>query len=91
MVSCTFEKRKGPLERVLRSVNHAQARNKTEHTAWGNHMRIHDKDFKIDNSVLHKASIFARPGDDVTRKTREAIEVRDRKPIVNKTSGWQIV
>ena len=73
------------------SEHHAQARTRQPHTAWGDHMRTSHPDVQINKApIFHQGIILAQPDGDTTRKAREAIEIRDRKPAINKSGGWQI-
>ena len=41
--------------------------------------------------VFHNASVIATVNGEVTRKVREAIEIRDRKPLINKSKGLHLI
>ena len=38
-------------------------------------------------SVFHNASVIATVNGEITRKVREAIEIRNRKSLINKSKG----
>ena len=72
--------------------HHAHARNATKYTAWGDHMtEYHPMEIVQKAPVFHNASVIATVNGEITRKVREAIEIRDRKPLINKSKGWQLI
>ena len=84
----------GETKRTARSrirEHHAQARNNTPNTPWGDHMRLNHAEVEIAKApVFCNATILATTNREVTRKVREAIEIRDRRPSVNKCKGWHL-
>ena len=71
--------------------NHFQARNKTEGTAWGDHMRRHHPTENLDKEpVFFNAKILAVAPGESQRKLREAIEIREARPTINKSRGWTL-
>ena len=40
--------------------------------------------------IFHTAVVLAVEENNVTRKSREAVEIRDRKPSVSKCKGWYL-
>ena len=65
-----------------------QARNNTPNTPRGDHMRLNHAELEIAKTpVFCNATILATTNREVTRKVREAIEIRDRRPSVNKCKG----
>ena len=40
--------------------------------------------------IIHTAVVVAVEENNVTRKSREAAEIRDGKPSVNKCKGWHL-
>jgi len=72
--------------------HHVKARLRTPKTPWGIHMsRFHpDKDIGPRDRIFFGARILARESRAARRKIREAIEVRERKPSINITSGWSL-
>ena len=77
--------------RARMSEHHAQARNKICGTPWGDHMTSHHPQVTIEKvPIFHRAVVLAVEENNVTRKSREAVEIRDRKPSVNKCKGWHL-
>ena len=71
--------------------HHFQARNKTEGTAWGDHMCRHHPTEKLDKEpVFFNANILAVAPGESQRKLREAIEIREARPAINKSRGWTL-
>lgn len=71
--------------------HHFHARNSTPGTAWGDHMRQHHPEQKIDKEpVFGNARILAATSEDSQRKLREAIEIREIRPAINKSKGWTL-
>ena len=77
--------------RARMSEHHAQARNNICGTPWGDHMTSHHPQVTIEKApIFHRAVVLAVEENNVTRKSREAVEIRDRKPSVNKCKGWHL-
>ena len=71
--------------RAKMSEHHAQARNKICGTPYGDHMTSHHPQVTIEKVLIfHRAVVLAVEENNVTRKSREAVKIRDRKPSVNK-------
>ena len=71
--------------------HHFQARNRKEETPWGEHMRKKHPGVTLDKApVFGNCRIIADAPQATTRKIREAVEIRDRKPAVNRVGGWRI-
>ena len=71
--------------------HHFQARNKTEGTAWGDHMCRHHPTEKLDKElVFFNAKIPAVAPRESQRKLRVAIEIREARPAINKSQGWTL-
>ena len=67
----------------------ADARHKRPQTPWGKHFR--DKHAAADRVEFEKIHVIATAADIVTRKIREGAEIRDRKPAVNVSTGYQLL
>ena len=68
-----------------------QARDKIMNTPWGEHMRAyHPEEFVVKESAFRNAVILAQTTGDVMRKVREAVEIRDRRPTINRCKGWHL-
>ena len=71
--------------------HHMHARNKTANTPWGEHMRTHHpREVVSKEPVFGDALILAQTERDITRKVREAVEIRDREPAINRCKGWRL-
>ena len=70
--------------------HHADARKRTKNTPWGDHMKHCHPDTPVDKTPFFRATILAIELRVTRRKIREAIEIRDRKPQINKTKGWKL-
>ena len=91
---CNFcgEEYIGESQRPLRTrlkEHQLQARNRTKYTPWGEHMDKHRNE-QVEKKPVFAAKILAIEGDSNTRKAREAIEIRDKKPSINKSKGWSL-
>ena len=72
--------------------HHFQARNSKEESAWGKHMaECHPEVTLKKKPVFTNARVLATESSEVTRKFREAIEIRDRQPGVNRSTGWTLI
>ena len=95
-IRCKFcdEEYIGETKRTVRArigEHHAQARNRIKGSAWGDHMRRCHEEINICKvPAFHNATLVARPKYEVTRKVREAVEIRERKPLVNNSKGWEL-
>ena len=69
--------------------HHNQARNRCKETPWGMHMLSHPEQIVGKNPVF-AATILAIENNVTTRRTREAIEIRDRRPSINNSRGWTL-
>ena len=69
--------------------HHMQARNRYSETAWGEHMKTHPQK-KVDKEPVFTARLLAIERNDIARKAREAIEIRERRPTINRNKGWTI-
>ena len=65
------------------------ARNRQPETLWGEHMVLHPET-EMTKKPVFSASIIAQENDGVKRKLREAIEIRERRPAINRSKGWII-
>ena len=45
---------------------------------------------QVEKKPVFAAKILAIEGDSNTRKAREAIKIRDKKPPINKSKGWSL-
>ena len=82
----------GESQRALRTrlqehVN--QARNLKNETPWGEHMKKH-ANYRIGKEPIFAAKILATESSITARRSREAIEIRDRKPAINRNNGWSV-
>ena len=69
--------------------HHAAARNHSRNTPWGEHMLKH-LEVKVQKEPIFAATLLAVELNATTRKAREAIEIRDRKPLINRNKGWRL-
>jgi len=62
-------------------------------TPWGIHYQAKHADVKINSndSAISAVTILAHESDHATRKLREAVEIRHRKPEINITTGWTLL
>ena len=67
--------------------HHGQARNRKRGTPWGDHFEQHPE-VVIEKKPVFVAKVISTSGTETARKFREAIEIRDRKPRINKSKGW---
>ena len=51
-------------------------------------MRVEHPEVVLSKMPVFKVEILAVLKHEVTRKIREAIEIRERKPAINRTKGW---
>ena len=70
--------------------HHFQARNKIKQTAWGEHMREKHPEVDINKEPVFTAKILATVEMETKRKIREAIEIRERNPAINRSKGWLV-
>ena len=69
--------------------HHLQAKNRTNNTPWGEHMKLHP-DTEVGKKPIFKARLLARSEKETTRKIREAIEIRENCPEINRCKGWTL-
>ena len=94
LLKCKFcpEEYVGESQRSIRTrlqEHQADARKRSKDTPWGEHMMRH-MDAVIGKEPVFTANILAIEQAIVRRKVREAIEIRDRKPMINKNRGWRL-
>ena len=81
----------GETKRQVRSrlsEHHFQARNKSDGTAWGEHMRMKYPQVVLDKEpVFVNGSVLATAEQAPTRKYQEAVEIRDKQLAVNRCSS----
>ena len=67
-------------------------RNRRKDTPWGEHVLSFHKDIDCakEKTPIFTARILAFEENVIRRKAREAIEIRDRRPEVNRNGGWQL-
>lgn len=65
-----------------------QAGSGTADTPWGKHWKSRHKGEQV---RMRKMTILAREGDIINRKIREAIEIRDKKPTINISTGYRLL
>ena len=70
--------------------HHFQARNKTRQTAWGDHMREKHPRVEVGKAPIFSAKVLATVKMDTKRKIREAVEIRERSPTINRSKGWML-
>ena len=51
-------------------------------------MRMEHLEVVLSKMPIFKVAILAVVKDEETRKIREAMEIRERKPAINRTKGW---
>ena len=84
----------GETSRKLRertAEHHFQARNRKSETAWGEHMKQVHPSATIGKAPIFNVELIATSRNDVTRKFREAVEIRDRQPTINRNQGWSLM
>ena len=75
--------------RARTSEHHLQARNRKKDTPWGEHMLKHPE-IQISKAPVFTGSVIATLKSHTQRKVREAIEIRERNPQINRTKGWTL-
>ena len=80
------------LYRECTSSSFADTRTRRKDTPWGEHVPSFHKDIDCakKKTTIFTARILTFEENVVRRKAREAIEMRDRSPEVNRNSGWQL-
>ena len=81
----------GGTQRNIRTTlqeHHFDARNRRKETPWGEHMMQHPEEH-VSKTPVFTVRILASASDAIERKAREAIEIRDRSPSINRTRGWK--
>ena len=68
--------------------HHFQARNACKESPWGEHAKKHPE-ITISKQPIFVARILAICANNITRKVRESIEIRDRSPKINRSRGWK--
>ena len=85
----------GETKRPVRSrlsEHHFQARNKSDGTAWREHMRLKHPEVVLDKEpVFVNGSVLATAEQASTRKYREAVEIRDKQHVVNRCASWTLL
>ena len=84
----------GETSRKLRertAEHHFQARNRKSETAWGEHMKEVHPSATIGKTPIFNVELIATSRNDVTRKFREAVEIRNRQPTINRNQGWSLM
>ena len=72
--------------RIQLQEHQLQASNRSRYTPWGEHMGSHANE-EVAKKPVFSAEIFAIESSATTRKARKAIEIRDRKPTINRKRG----
>ena len=87
-----LEKRSDRSGRELKSIIRTQKKNKKKDTPWGEHVLCYhgDMDLTKGKTPIFTARILAFEENIIERKAREAVEIRDRKPGINRNGGWQL-
>ena len=83
----------GESQRPIRTRLHehqADGRKRSKGTPWGEHMWKEHIDESVTKEPVFTARILAVERNPVRRKAREAIEIRDRKPAINRNGGWKL-
>ena len=83
----------GETQRPLRiwlQEHQLQARNRSRYTPWGEHIGSHANE-EVAKKPVFSAEILAIESSATTRKARETIEIRDRKPTINRNRGWSVL
>ena len=82
----------GESQRAIRTrlkEHHLHARNRYAETPWGEHMQSHPE-HSVSKEPVFTARILALEHTVATRRLREAIEIREYRPAINRNSGWTI-
>ena len=63
-----------------------------KNTPWGEHVLCHHGDIDLSQSKtpIFTARVLAFEENIIQMKAREAVEIRDRKPGINRSGGWQL-
>ena len=59
-------------------------------TPWGQHYQRKHRSLAV-GQVVSKVKILARESDRASRKLREALEIKARKPAINMYAGWNLL
>ena len=98
-LTCTICSKKyiGETQRSIRArvqEHFTDTRNRRKDTPWGEHVLSFHKDIDCAKEetpgAIFTARILAFEENVIRRKAREAIEIRDRRPEVNRNGGWQL-
>ena len=97
LLACTICSREyvGETQRPVRAriqEHYADTKNKKKDTPWGEHVLCYhgDMDLTKGKTPIFTARVLAFEENIIERKAREAIEIRDRKPGINRNGGWQL-
>ena len=65
---------------------------KNTDTLWGEHVLCYhgDMDLTKGKTLIFTARVLAFEENIIQRKAREAVEIRDRKPGINRNGGWKL-
>ena len=66
--------------------HHAQFRNRMKGTPWGE-LQQHSE-VTVGKKPIFEAKVISTSKTETARKFGEAMEIRDRKPSINKSKGW---
>lgn len=94
LLKCTIcsEEYVGETQRTIRArlqEHHFNARNRCKETPWGEHMMQHPNE-RVNKKPIFTVELLANESDVIERKAREAIEIRDRTPSINRNRGWKL-
>ena len=62
-------------------------------TPWGQHFRTVHPTLRVsqNETVFESVSVIARVNDQASRRLREAVEIRNKKPEINLNAGWKLI
>ena len=67
--------------------HHALAQNRMEGTPWSEHLHQHSE-VTVRKQPIFETKVISISKTEIARKFREAIEIQDQKPPINKSKGW---
>ena len=73
-----------------RVAEHCADARKGSLTPWGQHYQRKHRSLAV-GQVVSKVKILARESDRASRKLREAVEIKARKPAINMYAGWNLL
>ena len=82
--------RRDSLTLETRVAEHCADARKGSLTPWGQHYQRKHRSLAV-GQVVSKVKILARESDRASRKLREAVEIKARKPAINMYAGWNLL